>query len=76
MHDLQLDKEDYIPRIRFTSDPEKLAIMVLNRHQNRFDLYFANPRSTLCKVAIRDEAPQYIKERLMRILNFLTRILS
>lgn len=69
--DLQLDKEDYIPRIRFTSDPEKLAIMVLNRHQNRFDLYFANPRSTLCKVAIRDEAPQYIKEQAYANIEFL-----
>lgn len=68
--DLQLDKEDYIPRIRFTSDPEKLAIMVLNRHQNRFDLYFANPRSTLCKVAIRDEAPQYIKEQAYANIEF------
>lgn len=61
--DLPLDKDGYIPRIKFTSDPEKLAIMTLNRHQNRFDLYLANPRSTTCKVAIRDEAEQYIKEQ-------------
>ena len=61
--DLPLDKDGYIPRIKFTSDPEKLAIMTLNRHQNRFDLYMANSRSGLCKVAIRDEAEQYIKEQ-------------
>lgn len=61
--DLPLDKDGYIPRIKFTSDPEKLAIMTLNRHQNRFDLYLANPRSATCKVAIRDEAEQYIKEQ-------------
>lgn len=60
--DLPLDKDGYIPRIKFTSDPEKLAIMTLNRHQNRFDLYIANPKSALCKVAIRDESKQYIKE--------------
>lgn len=60
--DLPLDKDGYIPRIKFTSDPEKLAIMTLNRHQNRFDLYMANPKSALCKVAIRDESEQYIKE--------------
>ena len=60
--DLQIDSDGYIPRIKFTSDPEKLAIMTLNRHQNRLDLYMANPRSGLCKVAIRDEAEQYIKE--------------
>lgn len=61
--DLPLDTDGYIPRIKFTSDPEKLAIMTLNRHQNRFDLYIANPRSSLCKLAIRDEAEQYIKEQ-------------
>ena len=61
--DLPLDKDGYIPRIKFTSDPDKLAIMTLNRHQNRFDMYFANPRSALCKLAIRDEAEQYIKEQ-------------
>lgn len=60
--DLPLDKDGYIPRIKFTSDPEKLAIMTLNRHQNRFDLYMANPKSALCKVTIRDESEQYIKE--------------
>ena len=60
--DLPLDKDGYIPRIKFTSDPEKLAIMTLNRHQNRFDLYMTNPKSALCKVAIRDESEQYIKE--------------
>ena len=60
--DLPLDNDGYIPRIKFTSDPEKLAIMTLNRHQNRFDLYMANPKSALCKVAIRDESEQYIKE--------------
>ena len=60
--DLPLDKDGYIPRIKFTSDPEKLAIMTLNRHQNRFDLYMANPKSALCKVAIRNESEQYIKE--------------
>lgn len=37
--DLPLDEDGYIPRIKFTSDPEKLAIMTLNRHQNRFDIY-------------------------------------
>lgn len=60
--DLPLDVDGYIPRIQFTDDPNVLAIMTLNRHQNRFDLYFANPRSTLCKLVVRDEAEQYIKE--------------
>ena len=68
--DLPLDKDGYIPRIKFTSDPDKLAIMTLNRHQNRFDIYFANPRSKLCKLAIRDEAEQYIKEQAYGNIEF------
>ncbi len=65
-----LDKEGYIPRIRFTRDPEKLAIMTLNRHQNRFDLYFCNPRSTVCKLVLRDETDTYIKERIFDNIQF------
>ena len=60
---LEMDADGYIPHIKFTSDPEKLAIMTLNRHQNRFNVYMANPRSALCKTVIRDEAEQYIKEQ-------------
>ncbi len=60
--DLPLDADGYIPRIKFTDNENTLAIMTLNRHQNRFDLYFANPRSTLCKLAVRDEEERYIKE--------------
>lgn len=68
--DLPLDKDGYIPRIKFTDDENALAIMTLNRHQNRFDLYLANPRSTLCKLIIRDEAPQYIKEEAYSTIAF------
>ena len=57
-----LDEDGYIPRIRFTKDANKLAVMTLNRHQNRLDLYFADPRSTVCKLILRDESDKYIKE--------------
>ena len=68
--DLPLDADGYIPRIQFTDNPDVLAIMTLNRHQNRFDLYFANPRSTLCKLVVRDEAEQYIKEEAYGDMTF------
>ncbi len=68
--ELPVDSDGYVPRIKFTDDPEKLAIMTLNRHQNRFDLYMANPRSAICKVAIRDEAEQYIKEQAYSNITF------
>lgn len=68
--DLQIDEEDYIPRIHFTSDPEKLAIVTLNRHQNRMDMYMANPRSTVCKLVLREESPTYINEPTYQDIHF------
>lgn len=68
--EVPLDEEGYIPRIKFTDNPDALAIMTLNRHQNRFDIYLANPRSTVCKQIIRDEAPQYIKEQAYSQIRF------
>ena len=57
-----LDEDGYIPRIKFTEDEEKLAIFTMNRHQNRLDLYFANPRSTVAKLVLRDENKYYIED--------------
>ena len=68
--DVPLDEDGYIPRIRFTRDPEKLVVMTLNRHQNRLDLYFANPRSTVCKLILRDESDTYIKEGVFDQIRF------
>ncbi|NDV58940.1 S9 family peptidase [Bacteroides sp. 519] len=62
---LPLDEDGYIPRIRFTKDPNKLAIMTMNRYQNRFDLYFADPRSTVCKLVLRDESPYYVNDNVL-----------
>lgn len=54
--------EDYIPRIRFTKDETKLAVMTLNRTQNKMDMYFVNPRSGVAKLILRDESKYYINE--------------
>ena len=68
--DVPLDEDGYIPRIQFTKDPNKLAILTLNRHQNRLDLYFADPRSTVCKLVLRDESDTYIKEGTFDYIRF------
>ena len=59
---LPLDPDGYIPRIFFSSDPEKLLVLTQNRHQDRLDIYVANPRSTECRVIVRDQAEKYITE--------------
>ena len=65
-----LDEDGYIPRIRFTKEADKLCIMTLNRHQNRLDLYFADPRSTVCRLMLRDESDTYIKEGVFDQVKF------
>ena len=42
---LPIDSTYYIPRIEFTQDPEFLAVITLNRHQNQMDIIQANPLS-------------------------------
>lgn len=61
--DIPLDADGYIPRIRFTKDPAKLAVFTMNRHQSKLDIYFTNPRSGLSKLALRDESDYYIDDR-------------
>ncbi|MDR0973991.1 MAG: DPP IV N-terminal domain-containing protein [Prevotellaceae bacterium] len=68
--DLPLEADGYVPRIRFTGETNQLAIMTLNRHQNRFDLYFADPRSRTCRLILRDESPYYINESVFDQIKF------
>lgn len=65
-----VQKDDYIPRIFFTRDAEKLAVVTLNRHQNELNLYMANPRSTVCKLLFRDQSDTYISEDALNQIRF------
>ena len=63
--DLPLDADGYIPRIKATSDPTKIAIFTMNRHQDVFRIYMANPLSTVCQLAIEDKVDKYVKEDVL-----------
>ena len=69
---LPISADDYIPRIKFTSDPEKLAIVTLNRHQSVINVYMANPRSAVCKLVLNEtnDEGKYIKEDAYSALQF------
>ncbi|MDR1742557.1 MAG: S9 family peptidase [Dysgonamonadaceae bacterium] len=69
--DIPLDKDGYIPRIQFTHDAAQLAVMTLNRDQNRFDMYFANPRTTVAKLILRDENKYYVDSEKIKTIHFL-----
>ena len=61
---LPLDADGYIPRIKATADPSKIAVFTLNRHQDVLRVYMANPLSTVCQLAIEDKVEKYIKEEI------------
>jgi dipeptidyl-peptidase-4 len=57
---IPMDADGYIPEIRFTENVDQLAVMTLNRNQNRFDMYYANPKSTVARLILHDENKYYI----------------
>ena len=63
--DVPLDADGYIPRIKATSDPTKIAVFTMNRHQDKLRIYMANPLSTICQLAIEDQVDKYIKEEVL-----------
>ncbi len=65
-----LDGDGYIPRIKFTPNSEELAVMTLNRDQNRFEMYFANPRSTVAKLVLREESNHNVDSEWLKSIHF------
>lgn len=69
--DVPLDADGYIPRITFTGNAEELVAMTLNRNQNRFDMYFVNPRTTVAKLILREENKYFVDSELLKEIHFL-----
>ncbi len=67
---LPIDSTDYVPRIHFTDDPDRLAIITLNRSQNDMRIYMGNPRSTECQLSVRETSDKYVKENAYTDLHF------
>lgn len=66
------EEEDiYIPRIRWTKDPKKLAIIRLNRHQNKMEVLLANAKVGTTTPLYREENKYYIDESNFDNLIFL-----
>src|SRR5690606_13837909 len=58
--DVGPEKDQYIPRIQWTQDPNTLCILRMNRHQNHLDYLFADANSGSTRVLIDREDPSYI----------------
>lgn len=57
---LNNDSNSYIPKILWTSTPDQLAVMQLNREQNTLNMYLVNPKTGISKLISRETSKQYI----------------
>lgn len=56
------DQDQYIPRIKWTADASDLAIMKVNRLQNKVDIVLANPFTGDTRSFISEKNKRYIDE--------------
>ncbi len=61
----------YIPRIKWASTSDKLAIFKLNRNQTEMTMYFANPKSTVSKAIYTEKADVYVDFEQVDNLQFI-----
>lgn len=69
--DIGNPEEAYVPRLRWTPDPDKLGIIKLNRLQNELELYVANPASGVSNVLLTVREDKYIAENVLDNILFL-----
>ena len=67
---LPLTADSYIPRIQFTPDPNRLAVVSLNRTQNQMDIYTVNPKSGVSKLLLREADKAWIDEPILDNIAF------
>ena len=69
--DIGIETDIYIPRIRFTQDPDKLAIFRLNRLQNKLEILTANPATGKTEVLVTETNPYYLDKIYFDDIRFL-----
>lgn len=61
---------EYIPRISYAHQPERLVVSTLNRAQNRFEMYVVNPKSTVAKSLYVDTSEAWIAPKAYEDVRF------
>lgn len=60
----------YVTRVRFTTSPERLAVVTLSRRQDAMRLYFAHPYSGEARLVTEDRSDTYINPDNMDLIQF------
>ncbi|MCF8284712.1 MAG: DPP IV N-terminal domain-containing protein [Sphingobacteriales bacterium] len=58
--DIGTETDQYIPKIKWTADPNKLCVMRLNRHQDKLEYLMADANSGSTKVILTETSKTYI----------------
>ncbi len=59
--DIGGEADQYIPRIKWTQDPEKFSVQRLNRQQNKLELLLVDARSGRSAVLLTEENKSYVE---------------
>ena len=59
-HKVDLGNYEYLPRIKWTNNPEMLSATTLNRHQNNLNLHVINAENNTSKVILNETDKAYI----------------
>lgn len=54
------EKDQYIPRIKWTQDPNTLCVLRMNRHQDKLEYLLADARSGKSKVILTEQSTTYV----------------
>ena len=68
--DVPVDSDGYVPRIQFTGMADKLAVVTLNRRQNRCDIYMADAHSGKSQLVLRETSDTYVELSYYSHLDF------
>ena len=66
-----LSEDYYIPRIKWTKDPNQLCVYRMNRHQNQLELLLANAKSGKTSLLLKESSKTYVSEFVFDNLFFL-----
>ena len=60
-----MEADGYMPRILPTSDPQKVLVYTMNRHQDVLNIYTVSPYSTIAELLVKENVPKYVKEEVI-----------
>lgn len=68
--DLPIGETDYVPSMEFDGKGENLMVMVLNRDQNKLDLYKVNPGSTVSQLILTQTSKAWLAPDAYQMVDY------